>query len=356
MTQFQPQPAGLPSGSFGARRGAPLTAPALRRLLAAPHRLAFAAGSGLLVAAALWWAVLQLAPALGRPLPLLLSADAGFTWLLVLGAWPLFLAGLLCAALPRWLGCAPLAARLLLVPLAAVGAGWVLLLAGLHAGGLLAAPGFALVAVGLALLAGLAGLSWLEHRHHAPAGTPALAAAGGLLVLAVAAWGAAVALALGQAAWLQAALQLALWLGLVPMAAALLHADGSTLAPAGTRLGWLQRSAWAWLGIAAGLNLLFPDAMPWAPLLLGCLGSMVIARTTTETLQQAGQRPRIDNAVWFSAIAAQAAALAATLAPLWPAGGAPLGLLAAQFWLAAVGLWAWHLRPGLLRLPIDRRG
>jgi hypothetical protein len=355
MTHFQPQPAGLPSGSFGARRGATPLSPALRRLLAAPHRLAFAAGSGLLVAAALWWAGVQLAHALGWPLPLLLPAHTGFAWLLALGAWPLFLAGLLCAALPRWLGGAPLAARLLLAPLGAVAGGWFLALAGLHTGALMAALGLALVAVGLALLAGLVGLTWLEHRHQATSPVPGLAAAGGLVVLAVAAWGGAVALALGQSPWLDAMLQLALWLGLVPMAAALLHADGSTLAPAGTRLGWLQRSTWAWLGIAAGLNLVVPEAAPWAPLLLGSLASLVLARATAEVLQQAGQRPRIDNAVWFSAIAAQLAALAATLASLWPLGGQPLALLTAQFWLAAVALWAWHLRPGLLRLPADAR-
>ena len=351
MNHFQPQPAGLPSGSFGGRRGAAIAAPSLRRLLAAPHRLAFAAGSVLLVAAALWWAVVQLTPALGRPLPLLLSADDGFAWLLALGAWPLFLAGLLCAALPRWLGCPPLAARLLLAPLGAVAGGWALTLFGLHTGHLAAALGLAAVAVGLALLAGLVGLTWLEHRHHAAGPTPAPAAAAGLVVLAVAAWGGAVSLALGQPQWLHAALQGALWLGLVPLAAALLHADGRTLAPAGSRLGWLQRSTWAWLGTAAGLNLVWTDAAPAAPLLLGCLGSLVMARATTELLQQANRRPCIDNTVWFSAIAAQLAALAATLAPLWPAGGQPLALLAAQFWLGAVALWAWHLRPGLLRLP-----
>jgi uncharacterized protein involved in response to NO len=354
MNHFQPQPAGLPSGSFGGRRAAAFTAPPLRRLLAAPHRLAFAAGSVLLVAAALWWAGVQLAPALGRPLPLLLSADAGFAWLLGLGAWPLFLTGLACAALPRWLGCAPLAARLLLAPLGALAGGWVLTLAGLHGSHLVAALGLAAVALGLALLAGLVGLTLLEHRHRAAGPTPAPAATAGLVVLAVAAWGGAVALALGQPQWLHAALQLALWLGLVPLAAALLHADGSPLAPAGTRLGWLQRSTWAWLGTAAGLNLVWPDTAPAAPLLLGCLGSLVVARATAELLQQAGRRPRIDNTVWFSALAAQLAALAATVAPLWPSapmGGQPLALLAAQFWLGAVALWAWHLRPGLLRLP-----
>jgi uncharacterized protein involved in response to NO len=354
MNHFQPQPAGLPSGSFGRHRGAAFVAPSLRRLLLAPHRLAFAAGSLLLVAAALWWAGVQLAPALGQPLPLLLSADAGVAWLLALGAWPLFLAGLLCAALPRWLDCPPLATRLLLAPLGAVGSGWALALVGLHTSSLVAALGLAAVAVGLALLAGLVGLTWLEHRHRATGPTPAPAAIAGLVVLAVAAWGGAVALALGQLHWLHAALQLALWLGLVPLAAALLHADGSRLAPAGTRLGWLQRSTWAWLGIAAGLNLVWPDAAPAAPLLMGCLASLVMARATAELLQQAGQRPRIDNTVWFSVIAAQLAALAATLAPLWtssPSGGQPLALLAAQFWLGAVALWAWHLRPGLLRLP-----
>lgn len=385
MNHFQPQPAGMPSGSFGGRRGASFAAPSLRHLLAAPHRLAFAAGSGLLVAAALWWAGVQLAQALGQPLPLLLSADEGLAWLLALGAWPLFLGGLLCAALPRWLETgqppnlplrvrppeggekawggpalspAPLAARLLLAPLGAVGGGWALLLVGLHTGPLVAALGLAAVAVGLALLAGLVGLTWLEHRHRTAGPTPAPAATAGLVVLAVAAWGGAVSLALGQPQWLHAALQLALWLGLVPLAAALLHADGSNLAPAGTRLGWLQRSTWAWLGTAAGLNLVWPDAAPAAPLLLGCLASLVMARATAELLQQAGRRPRIDNTVWFSAIAAQLAALAATLAPLWPAfplGGQPLALLAAQFWLGAVALWAWHLRPGLLRLQVDNR-
>lgn len=353
MNALQPQPAGLPSGSFGARRGAsPLTRP-LRRLLAAPQRLAFAAGSTLLVASALWWMLVQLAPALGWPLPLWLAPGAAQAWLLALGAWPLFLAGLLCAALPRWLGCPPLAARLLATPLVVVLAGWALVLLGLHTTPLAAALGLALVAVGLALLAGLVGLTWLAHRHSGAAAARVLPGAISLLVLALAAWAGAVALALGQGLWLQAALQLALWLGLVPMAANLARGDDAAIAPINTRLGWLQRCTWAWLGVAAGLHLLWPEAKPWPALLMGCLGSLVLARGTGELLQQAGQRRRIDNTVWFSAWAAQLAALAAVLAPLWPAGSGPLALLAAQFWLAAVGLWAWHLQPSLLRLPLD---
>ena len=371
MNHFQPQnagPSGLPSGSFGVRRGMAGWSPALRRLLLAPHRPAFAAGSLLLVASALWWAGVLLAPALGWPLPLQLAPGLGQAWLLAAGAWPLFLAGLVCAALPRWLGCAPLAARLLLAPLAAVLGGWALALAGMHLAPLAGALGLALVAVGLALLAGLVGLTWLEHRHGGPGAPRAGVAAAGLLVLALCTWCAAVCLALGQPAWLPAALQLALWLGLVPLMVSLLHvapaglsAGASSGVPAGGRLqaaagqgnrqGWLLRSVWAWLGVAAGLTVLQPGAAAWAPLLMGGLGSLVLALGTTTTLQQLGRRPRIDNAVWFSAWAAQGAALVATLAPLWPALHLPLHLLAAQCWLAAMAHWAWHLRPSLLRLP-----
>ncbi len=358
MNHVQPLHAGLPgpqSGSFGGQRGARPLSQTWRRLVAAPQRLAFAAGSTLLVAGALWWAVLQLAPALGWPLPLQLAPGTALAWLLGLGAWPLFLVGLLCAALPRSLGCPALPARLLALPLAVVLAGWPLAMAGLHAAALVAALGLALVAVGLALLAGLVGLTWLEHRQAGPGAVRVLLATAGLAVLALASWAGAVALALAQPLWLQAALQGALWLGLVPMAMAmaLAHAVGTGMAPITSRLGWLQRCTWAWLGVAVGLNLLWPGATAWPALLVGCLGSLVLAGGTVELLQQAGRRPRIDNSVWFSAWAAQLAALLALLAPLWPAGSGPATLLAAQFWLAAVALWAWHLRPSLLHLPLD---
>lgn len=131
MNHFQPQPAGLPSGSFGGRRSATIAAPSLRRLLAA---------------------------------------------------------------------------RLLRVPLGAVVVGLTLALVGLHTGHLVAALGLAAVAVGLGLLAGLVGLTWLEHRHKLARPIPAAVAAAGLLLLAVATWGGAVVLALGRAPWLQAAL------------------------------------------------------------------------------------------------------------------------------------------------------
>lgn len=350
MNPFQPQPAGLPSGSFGARRGAATRARPLHRLLAAPQRLAFAAGGALLLAAALWWALAQLASALGRPWPWLLDPALAQAWLLGVAVWPLFLVGLLCDALPRWLGGPPLPARVLLAPLALVVGGAAAVALGVHLGATLAALGLALLAVGLALLAGLLGLAVLEHRA-APGRAQALPALLGLMVLALAAWAGAVALALGQALVLRLALQVALWLGLVPLAVALGRPDGG-LAPSGTRPGVLQRLAWVWLGTAAGLTLLQPDLAAQPALLMGCLAALVMGRVTMVALGQAGRRPRIDNAVWFSAWAAQAAVLAALLAPAQAGGG--LALLAAQFWLGAVGHWVWHLRPSLLRLPPQR--
>lgn len=351
MNHFQPQPAGLPSGSFGARRGTASRSLPLRRLLAAPQRLAFAAGSALLGATALWWALAQVAPALGWPLPWALDPALASAWLLGAAVWPLFLVALLWDALPSWLGCPPLAARLLAVPLALVVGGAGLALLGVHLSTTLAALGLAALAVGLALLAGLVGLTLLEHRG-AAGRHRALPALLGLVVLALSTWAGAVALALGQGLVLQLALQVALWLGLVPLAVALGRSDGG-MAPSGTRQGVLQRLTWLWLGTAAGLTLLHP-ALPAQPaLLMGCLGSLVMGRATMVALQQAGRQPRIDNAVWFSAWAAQAAALAMLLSPLQAGGG--LALLAAQFWLAAVVLWAWHLRPSLLRLPASGR-
>lgn len=369
MTSFQPQPAGLPSGSFGARRGASALSQTWRRLLAAPQRLAIAAGSLLLLASALWWAVVQLAPALGQPLPWELAPAQAQAWLLGVAVWPVFLVGLLCDALPRWLGCKPLAARLLVLPLGLVLAGATLATVGFHASVSVAALGLAVLAVGLGLLAGLLALTVLEHRSaggDARADAPgaaagrarALPALAGLLVLAAAAWAGAVALALGQAVWLLVALQVGLWLGLVPLAiavaVALARRDSAGMAPAGTRQGVLQRCAWLWLGTAAALTLLRPDLPVWPALLMGFLGSLVLLRATGLLLQQAGRRARIDNTLWCSAWAAQAAALAMLLATALQ-GGAALALLAAQFWLAAVALWAWHLRPSLLHLPASRR-
>ena len=70
MPPVQPQPAGLPSGTYGGRRSARAGAWQWRRLLAAPHRLAFWGGSVMLALSALWWGGMLLARAVGALTPL----------------------------------------------------------------------------------------------------------------------------------------------------------------------------------------------------------------------------------------------------------------------------------------------
>ncbi|WP_157269718.1 NnrS family protein [Azohydromonas aeria] len=117
-------------------------------LLVSPVRLGFGTGALMLAAIALWWAWTMLWPARVSGLPTLVVHGLLMTW----GFLPLFIAGFLFTAVPRWLGCAPVAARSLLPAIGAQLAGWcvfVLALAGDAARApLLAAMGLACVAAG----------------------------------------------------------------------------------------------------------------------------------------------------------------------------------------------------------------
>ncbi|NML14443.1 NnrS family protein [Azohydromonas caseinilytica] len=117
-----------------------------RRLLESPHRLAFGAGASMLAAAALWWAwsLLRLVPAGALP------RTPVHGLLMAWGFLPLFIAGFLFTAAPRWLGCAPVAARTLLPALGAQLAGWVIAGLALVGGG---ADGPLLLGMGLAAVA-----------------------------------------------------------------------------------------------------------------------------------------------------------------------------------------------------------
>src|SRR6478609_10920373 len=83
-----------------------------RRLLLAPHRLGFFLAMVVLAASGLWWAAVQSArlgwvPAIGFSLsPTLLHSAV-----MVFGFIPLFFAGFLFTAGPRWLGVEGPAAR-----------------------------------------------------------------------------------------------------------------------------------------------------------------------------------------------------------------------------------------------------
>lgn len=216
--------AGLPSGTIGGRRRHSAAGHwQWQRLLAAPHRLAFAAGAAWMLLAALWLAGSALARAVGlAPVggPTVLAADATQALVLSQAFLPLFVVGLVFSVGPRWLGMAALPARVLLLPVGLMSAGWVLALLGLQGHRVLASLGLAVSAVGWALATGLFGLMALESRadrRHA-----SLVVAGSALGVA-AQWVAAVLLALQSDAGVRAATAVGLWGGLGLAAVALLH-------------------------------------------------------------------------------------------------------------------------------------
>lgn len=138
------------------QRGVPVGGWRVQRLLLAPHRLGFALAVLLLCAAALWWAAVLLDRSTGvLALPLAVSPSLGHAAVMTWGFLPLFFAGFLFTAGPKWLGVAGPSARSLVVPLALQAAGWLLWLAGIHL-----SEHLALVGAGLALL----GLTWVVTR------------------------------------------------------------------------------------------------------------------------------------------------------------------------------------------------
>lgn len=208
MPHLQPQPAGLPSGTFGGRRSR-AAAWQWRRLLAAPHRVAFWGGSVVLAASALWWGAALLARAAGLALPWAVSPGAAHALLMAFGFLPLFMAGFMFTAGPRWLGLDAVPGRQLALPVAVMLGGWAVAAVGFHLSAPLAGLGVAAAAVGFALVTGLFGLMVLESpvadRDHAKLVLLGCAAA------VVAQWAAAVLLVLGQEAATRAAVHGALW-------------------------------------------------------------------------------------------------------------------------------------------------
>jgi uncharacterized protein involved in response to NO len=181
-----------------------------RRLLEAPHRLGFFAGALMLGASALWWSVmLVLRHGLGIAVPWAVSPGLAHALWFAFGFMPLFFSGFLFTAGPKWLGLAPVPARVLLPPVLASLAGWVVFVMGVHRASAVAAIGLAAVAWGwlgftrrfIALLR----TSSVADRVHASI----VAAACALGVVAIAA--AAAALMAEREDLARAALQCGLW-------------------------------------------------------------------------------------------------------------------------------------------------
>ena len=258
MLSVQPQPAGLPSGSFGGRRRSAASPWQWRRLLAAPHRLAFWAGSLLLALGALWWGAVLVARHAGLSLPWAVGPTLAHALLMAFGFLPLFISGFLLTAGPKWLGLAAVPGRHLALPVALVLLGWAAALAGFHLDRALAALGVATAAVGLALMVGLFGLMVLESR--TTDRDHAVLALAGCIAVVVAQWAAAVLLVLGQETAARAAVAAALWAGLGLVFVAVAH----RMLPFFTQGALPELSPWRPRALLGVLALLMAVQAPFA--------------------------------------------------------------------------------------------
>jgi uncharacterized protein involved in response to NO len=180
------------------------------------------------------------------------------------------------------------------------------------------------------------------------------------------------------ALWLEAPLAVAqLWWW--PLPAALRWAQVALELPAAALLLWLALrwglvqslkirllamlfGGFAWLGLAFALAATSHALMaltggerslglaPTHALTMGYLGATLFAMATRVSSGHSGRSLAADNTAWTLYWVLQAAVLLRVLAGLWPAGSAPLTLLAVLAWLAAMGGWAlrygnWFVRP-----------
>lgn len=164
-------------------------------LLQAPHRLAFALAMLVLVGAACWWFLVQWDRLTGQlGLHYQISPTITHGAVMSLGFIPLFFAGFLFTAGPKWLGVEAPTARQLMPALLAQWAGWWLWLAGAHLHMGMALAGLALATLGLLgqylRFWGLLRQSPVPDRLHAAvvavAGLMGLLSLGGLLLAMVA--------------------------------------------------------------------------------------------------------------------------------------------------------------------------
>ena len=123
-------------------------------LLLAPHRLGFFLAMCLLLASGLWWALVQLDRATGwLGLGYAVSPTLTHAALMSLGFIPLFFAGFLFTAGPKWLGVHGPEARDLVPSSVLQASGWLLWLAGAHTHMGVALLGVSLAALGLGMQA-----------------------------------------------------------------------------------------------------------------------------------------------------------------------------------------------------------
>ena len=128
-----------------------------RTLQAAPHRLAFFLAMLVLAGSGLWWATVQADRVFGLGLSYELSPSVVHSALMTFGFFPLFFAGFLFTAGPKWLGVAGPTARQVRTPLVLMALGWLAWPVAAHANEWAAA---ASLCVALAGLVGIALRFW----------------------------------------------------------------------------------------------------------------------------------------------------------------------------------------------------
>lgn len=178
-------------------------------LLAAPHRLAFFTASLMLVISSVWWGIILVARALDTTPFWAVPASAAHALLMTMGFMPMFFAGFLFTAGPKWLGLPEVNARSLLPGLTLMLAGWLIVLIGFHTHATVACTGMSLVSAGWTGLA-LKFLTMLR-RSNVPDRVHARAVTVACGVGVIALWMTAVSLAVGSELILRTATQVGLW-------------------------------------------------------------------------------------------------------------------------------------------------
>ena len=192
-----------------------------RWLLVAPHRLAFFGAAVMLASSALWWCVQLFAQTLAAPVSGAVSPSTAHAMLMGLGFMPLFFAGFLFTAGPKWLAMPEVPARSLLPQVIAWLLGWSICLAGFHVSSPLVAAGMALVALAWTQLAWKFSCLWHASRVVDKTHAGVVVVASGMGVLAL--WTIVVGLAGGHDTLVRAATQAALWMFIATVVAAVSH-------------------------------------------------------------------------------------------------------------------------------------
>ena len=220
-------------------------------LLLAPHRLGFFLAMLVLVAAGLWWALVQLDRFSGvLNLPYTMAPLLVHATVMVFGFIPLFFSGFLFTAGPKWLGVEPPTVRELQVALPLQAAGWLLWLAGAHLHATLALAGLAAACVGLCWVTVI---FWrLVVRSQAEDQLHARAIAGACSVGCLSLLGVLLGLALGQYAFARACVLTGLWGFVVVVYVAVAHRMIPFFTSSAMPMVALWRPFWVlWLMLAA---------------------------------------------------------------------------------------------------------